>query len=274
MVKKEREVGGAEFGNSVVRYAISCVGRRRTKGKMKAGSKRPAVLAIFVVACASSAYFFLFLPAEMPVMRCDEEVVELPTPRTKGEMSVEEAIASRRSVRSFTGEPLNLCEIAQLLWSAQGITDPVWKKRAAPSAGATYPLEVYVVVGNNSVVGLKEGVYHYDPHTHSIEKVREGDIREELCDAAVGQEWVKNAPVDFVICAIYERTTQRYGERGIRYVHMEAGHAAQNMYLQCESLGLGMVVVGAFWDERVQELLNTTAEPLYIIPVGHPKPKQ
>ena len=83
-----------------------------------------------------------------------------------------------------------------------------------------------------------------------------------------------NAPVDFVICAIYERTTQRYGERGIRYVHMEAGHAAQNMYLQCESLGLGMVVVGAFWDERVQELLNTTAEPLYIIPVGHPKPKQ
>ena len=108
-----------------------------------------------------------------------------------------------------------------------------------PPQGATYPLEVYVVVGNNSVVGLKEGVYHYDPHTHSIEKVREGDIREELCDAAVGQEWVKNAPVDFVICAIYERTTQRYSERGIRYVHMEAGHAAQNMYLQCESLGLG-----------------------------------
>ena len=246
---------------------------------MKGGSKRLAVLAIFAVACAISAYFLPFLPAEMPVVmrcdeRCDEEVVDLPAPRTKGEMSVEEAIASRRSVRSFTEEPLNLCEIAQLLWAAQGITDPVWKKRAAPSAGATYPLEVYVVVGNNSVVGLEEGVYHYDPHTHSIEKVREGDIREGFCDSAVGQEWVKNAPVDFVICAIYERTTQRYGERGIRYVHMEAGHAAQNMYLQCESLGLGMVVVGAFWDERVQELLNTTAEPLYIIPVGHPKPKQ
>ena len=238
---------------------------------MERRSKRFVVVALSVVvaACACFAYFFLFSPAEVHV-RCGD-IVQLPTPRTKGEMSVEEAIASRRSVRSFTEEPLNLCEIAQLLWAAQGITDPVWKKRAAPSAGATYPLEVYVVVGNNSVVGLKEGVYHYDPHTHRIEKVREGDIREELCDAAVGQEWVKNAPVNFVICAIYERTTQRYRERGIRYVHMEAGHAAQNMYLQCESLGLGMVVVGAFWDERVQELLNTTAEPLYIIPVGHPK---
>jgi SagB-type dehydrogenase family enzyme len=198
--------------------------------------------------------------------------VELPLPETTGLMSVEEAIAQRRSIRSYTDEPLSLQDLSQLLWAAQGITDPARKFRAAPSAGATYPLEVYVVVGSGGVTGLTEGVYRYDPFEHTLENILRSDIRSDLVGAALGQTWVKEAPIDIVIAAVYERTTDRYGDRGIRYVHMEAGHVGQNLYLQAEALGLGMVVVGAFYDDQVQTLLRLPAnqKPLYIIPIGHP----
>ncbi|MCW3135832.1 MAG: SagB/ThcOx family dehydrogenase [Canidatus Methanoxibalbensis ujae] len=233
---------------------------------------------IFIAAVvAASVFYALHQFSQLSMQHVDFEedaVIQLPEPIYSGNVSVEAAIKSRRSVRSYTDEPLNIHHISQLLWAAQGITDPFRKFRSAPSAGATYPLEVYVAVGNRSVVlgerYLKEGVYHYEPHTHRIERVVDGDVRANLCDAAVGQECVRNAPVDFVICAVYERTTRRYGDRGIRYVHMEAGHSAQNIYLECESLGLATVAIGAFFDDRVREILNTSAEPLYVIPVGHP----
>lgn len=187
-------------------------------------------------------------------------------------MSVEEAILRRRSRRSYTDEPLSLHDISQLVWAAQGITEPATGKRAAPSAGATYPLEVYVVVGTNGVTGLADGVYRYNPVKHQLENVLKGDLRSDLADAALGQDWVREAPVNIVIAAVYERTTGRYGDRGIRYVHMEAGHVGQNLYLQAEARGLGVVVVGAFHDDQVQKLLRLPADekPLYIIPVGHP----
>jgi SagB-type dehydrogenase family enzyme len=200
-----------------------------------------------------------------------EEILDLPPPRFKGRITVEEAIASRRSRRKYSREPLELWEIAQLLWAAQGITEPVWGFRAAPSAGATYPLEVYVEARAEGVRGLQAGIYHYRPETHSITLVKRGDFHKELYVASLNQEWVKNAAVNFIICAVYERTTARYGERGrIRYVHMEAGHVGENLYLQAEALGLATVAIGAFHDEQVSAILGAPKDlkPLYIYPVG------
>ncbi|AFK21824.1 putative NADH oxidase (noxc) [Pyrococcus sp. ST04] len=194
------------------------------------------------------------------------ESIKLPEPRLKGEMSVEEAIAKRRSIRRYRNEPLTLEELSQLLWAAQGITEPRRKFRAAPSAGATYPFEIYVVVGK--VSGLKPGIYHYDPFTHSITLVKEGDYRRALQKAALNQAWVGNAAIDIVLVAYYERTTKYYGERGKMYVHMEAGHIGQNIYLQATALNLGTVAVGAFYEDRVAEILGTDGIPLYIFPVG------
>lgn len=205
-----------------------------------------------------------------PVPPEEAREIKLPEPRYKGDLSVEEALLKRRSVREYTGEPLKLWEVSQLLWACQGITDPRGF-RTAPSAGGLYPLEVYVIVGD--VEGLDKGVYRYIPRGHRLIKTLEGDKREELCECALGQEWVKRGAIDIVITAVYERTTRKYGERGKKYVHMEAGHAAQNLYLQCEALGLGMVVVGGFYEDRVSEALNLPPEeePLYIIPVGRKK---
>ncbi|RLF02911.1 MAG: nitroreductase [Thermoprotei archaeon] len=194
----------------------------------------------------------------------------LPLSKLKGTMSVEEAIARRRSVREYLSEPLSIEELAQLLWAAQGITDPKRGSRAAPSASATYPLEVYVVVGKNGVKELSAGIYKYNPLKHSIKLIKQGDYRADLAKAALSQPWVNKAPVVMVITAVYERTTSRYGERGIRYVHMEAGHVGQNIYLQTTALGMGTVVVGAFYDDMVREIIEAPKKehPLYLIPIG------
>ncbi len=201
------------------------------------------------------------------------EAIKLPPPITRGNVSVEEAISRRRSVRSYADKPLSLLHVSQLLWAAQGITDPARGLRAAPSAGATYPLEVYVVVGAGGVIGLEAGVYRYYPESHEIKLVKLGDLRKMLAEACLGQSWVREAPVSIVITAVYERTTSRYGERGERYVHMEAGHVGENIYLECVSLGLGCVVVGAFYDHDVARILAIPAgeSPLYVIPVGFPR---
>ena len=197
----------------------------------------------------------------------DNITVALPQPRYDSDISVEEAILQRRSIRDYTDEALTLSELAQLLWAAQGITDPAGL-RAAPSAGATYPLEIYAVTGN--VEDIAKGIYQYRPHQNELVKVVDGEQREALAQAALDQQFIAQAPVNLVITAIYERTTHRYGERGIRYVYMEAGHAAQNVYLQAVALKLGTVVVGAFYDDQVSEILKLADNevPLYIIPVG------
>lgn len=193
--------------------------------------------------------------------------LKLPDPRYDSKISLEQTLLKRRSIRDYTGEPLTLHETSQLLWAAQGITD-ARGLRTAPSAGATYPLETYLVVGR--VENVTHGVYRYDPPTHKLVKVLEGDVRVDLAAAALGQNWVKEAAINIVLTAIYERTTRRYGDRGTKYVHMEVGHAAQNVCLQAVALNLGAVVVGAFYDDRVSKVLNLPRDeqPLYIIPVG------
>ncbi len=198
--------------------------------------------------------------------------IRLPSPSEKGGISLEEAIARRRSVRDFTPESVSQSQLSQILWAAQGISDSSWRSRTVPSAGATYPLEIFVVCGRNSVEEIDEGVYRYNIDSHSLTLHHKGDVRPELARAALAQAFIYQAPVDIVICAEYERTLRRYGRRGERYVHMEVGHAGQNIYLQASALGLATVAVGAFDDERVREVLRLDKQykPLYIMPVGKP----
>jgi len=234
------------------------------------------IAVILVTAIAISLSFFMHKPAEpveyknkMPMQKIEVGGrIKLPEPSYRGNTSVETALSQRRSIRDYSGENLTLDEVSQLLWAAQGITAPSWGGRTAPSAGALYPLELYVVVGD--VEGIDKGAYKYSREEHELEKVKEGDIRAERADAAGGQECVRDAAIDIVFTAVYERTTRKYGERGIRYVHMEAGHAAQNVYLQAVSLDLGTVVTGAFMDDQVKELVNAGEQEktLYIMPVG------
>jgi len=201
-------------------------------------------------------------------------IVALPKPKIKGVMSLEEAINVRRSRRSWRkNRKLTLEQVGQLAWAAQGITN--WEEgfRAAPSAGATYPLEVYIVVREDGVKDLDKGVYRYNPFKHCLIKTLDTDVTYELMEASLGQYWVGSAPVNMVIAADYGRTTRFYGDRGYRYVHMEVGHAGQNIYLQAEALGLGTVAIGAFYDNRVREILDLAKKltPLYIMPIGYPE---
>lgn len=196
--------------------------------------------------------------------------ITLPEPDLRGTMPLETILHHRRSVRDYSNHSLPLTSISQLLWSSQGITEPVDGLRTAPSAGALYPLEIYLAAGK--VEGLPSGGYHYRCSHHELMQLIARDVRSELSRAALGQAWIQRAPVVFVISAVYERVTRRYGKRGIRYVHMEAGHAAQNIYLQATALNLGTVAVGAFHDAEVKQIFRIPAEetPLYIMPIGVP----
>jgi len=207
----------------------------------------------------------------VPVRNLSDAVraeVALPRPEHEGMLSVESAVSGRRSVRRFSKEVVTLEQLSQLLWSAQGVTGDDGFKRAAPSAGALYPMEIFVVAGR--VEGLEPGVYWYVPTSHSLNLLSIGDHRGELSDEALSQECVVNAPVSIVIAGVYERTMEKYGERGVRYVHIEVGAVAENVYLQAESLGLGTTLVGAFSDEGVQSVLRADVSPLGIMPVGVP----
>ena len=196
-----------------------------------------------------------------------QETIRLPEPRNDGSVSVEHALLTRRSVRKFGNEPLDLSDISQLVWAAQGITTPRGY-RTAPSAGALYPLELYIVVGN--VNNLAAGIYKYLYHDHALVRTVAGDKRAELSHAALSQGSIARAPVVLLFCAVYSRITGKYGNRGIQYTFMEIGHAAQNVCLQAIALDLGTVVIGAFRDNEVKIIANLPAdeEPTYFIPVG------
>lgn len=199
-------------------------------------------------------------------------VIKLPPPLLKGKVSLEEAITKRRSVRKYRPESLALFQLSQILWSAQGVTGG-GRLRAAPSAGATYPLEVFAVIGKQAIEELETGIYHYEVDSHSLSLHKPGDFRIDLARAALDEGFIAVAPVDIVICALYTRTSYRYGRRGERYVHMEVGHVGQNMHLQAVALGLATVEVGAFDDEDVRKGLDVEEQikPLYIMPIGKPR---
>ncbi|NLE76646.1 MAG: SagB/ThcOx family dehydrogenase [Chloroflexi bacterium] len=197
--------------------------------------------------------------------RPPDERRALPTPQTAGERSLEEALAERRSVREFAPRPLTDAEVGQLLWAAQGVNRP-GGYRTAPSAGAFYPLELYLVDA--------AAVWRYNVAEHSLERWGESDRRAALCQAALNQEAVCHAPAVFVFTAVPERTTGKYGQRGLQYIWLEAGHAAQNLLLQAAALGLGAVPIGAFHDDGLLAALATPPDQiaLYLIAVGQPRP--
>ena len=207
--------------------------------------------------------------------------IKLPSPQLKGKVSLEETILRRRAVRRYRRDPLDLSQLSQILWSAQGITG-TREFRAAPSAGATYPLEIFVFVGKQGVIAseakqapeeLQAGIYHYEADSHSLSLHKPADLRPDLARATLDQEFIIDAPVDIVICALYHRTSYRYGRRGERYVHIEVGHVGQNLFLQAEALGLGAGIVGAYSDEQIAKVLGLPSEltPLLIMPVGYKK---
>lgn len=193
--------------------------------------------------------------------------IKLPDPKFEGTVSLEKTLLKRRCRRTFSNEPLSMQEVSQLLWAAQGTTSPDGF-RTCPSAGALYPLETLIIAGN--VQQLESGVYRYHTNNHELSLVREGDVRPDLANASLKQTSIQKGPVSIVFTAIYDRTTWKYGQRGIQYVHMEAGHAAQNVCLQATALGMGTVMIGAFHDNSVKEILNlgNDEEALYILPVG------
>ncbi|MGD9350889.1 MAG: SagB/ThcOx family dehydrogenase [Desulfobacterales bacterium] len=230
-------------------------------------------LAYIGVATLLTVAFLLTLTPAVPG-RCESmspasptQRIVLPDPRTDGDISVEKALQTRRSVRSYKNDPLDLVEISQLVWSAQGITTERGF-RTAPSAGALYPLELYVIAGR--IENLPSAIYKYSPRQHALINVISGDKRTELSRAALRQGAIRKAPAVLLFCAVYERTTGKYGHRGIRYVHMEVGHAAQNVCLQAIALGLRTAVIGAFRDDAVKAIAQLPAgeQPLYFVPVG------
>lgn len=207
------------------------------------------------------------------------EFIKLPEPKFNSNYSVEEALLNRRSVREFSEEALSLDEISQILWAAYGITEershPAFLRgglRTAPSAGALYPLDIYLVAGY--VKNLPAGIYKYIADGHKLELHASGDFREELAMAALKQDFVMDAPATLFYSAIFSRTTQKYGDRGKeRYVCMDLGHSAENVYLQCASLGLGTCAIGAFTDDMISSvmMLSNKEVPLYLMPIGKRK---
>ncbi len=194
--------------------------------------------------------------------------MKLPDPKHQGKTSVEQTIFQRRSIRNYTDDQLSLDDVSQILWAAQGKTSD-WGGRTVPSAGATYPLEIYLVVGN--VKDLAPGVYHYHWDKNELEKLSDKDIRRDLASAAWRQLFIAQAPISIIIAADYNRTTKQYGRLGVRYVDTEVGHCGQNIYLQCEALGLGTVAIGAFSEDHLSQIFKIKEEPIYIMPIGKKK---
>jgi len=216
---------------------------------------------LFLVICQITAIIHMTVKANAEEIM---ETIKLPKPCLKGMLSLEEAIQKRRSVRKYSEKKLTLNEISQLCWACQGITSRQGF-RAAPSAGAIYPLKLYVLTN--------DGVYHYNPESHALTKISDKDKKAALAQACFGQRFVQEAPINLVICAVYDKITPRYGQRGIRYADIEVGHAAQNVHLEAVALGLSSVPVGAFGDDAVSKVLELPKheKPVYVIPIGHRK---
>ena len=209
----------------------------------------------------------LLLPSLFNPVVAAPLTIALPPPQLKGTMSLPEALQARRSVRRYSKAPLTLEQVAQLAWAAQGITSQRGF-RTAPSAGALYPLELYLVASR--VSGLEPGLYHYLPAQHALQQISRDNPQRKLAAAAHNQDALHKAAALFVITGVKQRTARKYGQRAERYVYIEAGHAGQNLLLQATALGLGGVIVGAFLDNNVKEVLGLkeAEQPISLLAVG------
>ncbi len=200
------------------------------------------------------------------------DYIKLAKPVTSGKITLEEAINSMRSIRRYSEVKLTMEDVSQLLWAAGGekVDTVTSASRTYPSAGAVYPLEFYLVAGN--VEGIVPGLYHYISDNHTLNLVCKGDIREKIAVVANGQSMIKNSPAAIIITADYERVSSRYGSNGKKYVHMDSGHAGQNIYLMAAARKIGTVAIGAFRSSDVKKIMNLPDNeiPVYIFPVGYP----
>jgi len=189
---------------------------------------------------------------------------KLPAAGAKGKLSLEEAIKTRRSRRAYKSGPLVLKTIAQLLWAAQGVTHSKGL-RAAPSAGARYPIELYLA--------CEKGLFHYQPKGHGLRKLSSQDLRNELAsDPGIPQAFIAHAPAVFVFAVERTRTCERYGARGERYICLDVGHAAENLCLQAAALGLASCPIAAFDDNYMTRTLSLPEgqQVIYLVTVGEP----
>lgn len=229
---------------------------------------KPFIIISFISLILCFNFFCQGEEEKTKMKNSDSEVVELSQPKFKSRVSIEEALLKRRSIRNYLNEQLSNSEISQLLWAAQGITEEKYNLRTAPSAGALYPLEIYIAVSN--VKDLAPGLYKYKPQNHTLKKISDGDKRIDISNAALRQDAIENSSAIILITAVYERTAVKYGGRTERYVNIEVGAAAQNIYLQSVSLEIGTVIIGAFKDDSLKKTLNLPANerPLAIMPLG------
>jgi len=204
------------------------------------------------------------------IEKVSRKEIKLTTAKHDSSISIEKTLCTRRSIREYNNKPIELAQLSQLLWAAQGITKvrDGYGLRTAPSAGALYPMELYIVVEN--VTNLPAGVYKYNCKTHSLKPIKSGKYLGQLATASLEQSCISNGAAAIIITGVFERTRVKYGSRGTRYVYMEAGHVAENIYLQGVSLGVGTVTVGAFSDKKVQKLIGAqeNEQPLYVMPIG------
>ncbi len=230
-------------------------------------------MSLWMAACALALATVPAFLAGQPARA--EGKIALPGPERSGGAGLYALLEARRTQRSFADRPLHMAQLGQLLWCAYGVSGQRGGRalKTAPSAGATYPLEMVVVAGKEGVQGLPAGAWRYLPGEHALAPLREGELRPALAEACLGQAWLAQAPVSIVIAADYERCTSRYGQRGVRYTHMESGFAGQNVFLAAYSLGLAAGVVGALDDSAAARVLGLS-EPLKVLlvmPVGHPR---
>ncbi len=223
---------------------------------------------VLFIAFITGNYFCQHQDEKTNMKNQSDKIIQLPSPKYSSNTSIEESMLKRRSVRNFSKEALTIPEVAQLLWAAQGITNKSMGLRTVPSAGATFPLEVYLFAFN--VKDLSEGMYKYNSYNHTLKLIDEGDKRFEISNAALRQESIEKSSAIILLTAVYERTSIRYGHRAERYVNMEIGHAGQNIYLQAVSLEIGTVMIGAFNDDVMKKVLSLpeNEHPLAIYPLG------
>lgn len=212
-------------------------------------------------------FLFLAIACSLLTQLLFAATIILPKPQLQKNLYLDQAIAKRRSVRHFSSKPLTFQQLSQLLWATQGITAPKAGFRAAPSAGALYPLELYVVKA--------DGVWHYNIQKHALSLLTDKDLRKPLAETAINQQYVALAPVDLVMTATFKRVTKKYGPRGFLFSYVETGHAAENYLLEATALGLGAVPIGGFYPDKVRALLDLqrNEEPVYIIATGYPSKK-
>ncbi|HEY9069290.1 MAG TPA: SagB/ThcOx family dehydrogenase [Candidatus Ozemobacteraceae bacterium] len=203
----------------------------------------------------------------------DKPVVQLPEPAAVKPASLRQTIGRRCSVRAYKPAPVTIDQLSFLLWASGGprCRESGILKRTVPSAGGLYPIETYLVV--NDVTGLEPGIYHYAVRTHALERIVDGKRGDDLAHAALEQNQCRGAAVVFVWSAVFGRTTWKYGQRGLRYVYLDAGHVSHAVALSAASLGLGTCQLAALFDDEVNALLGLdghTESVIYMTSVGRP----